>query len=107
LASWAKLLPWQQVANVFQSSWQSVYRPLLKLGDRDPERQITRAECTICLQNHFDLLAEGFLCWILVAIRNTHVRSIAGCPVPLTVVLAKLMAKMPSGNELPVSGTRA
>src|SRR5713226_4212721 len=26
LASWAKLLPWQQVANVFQTSWQSVYR---------------------------------------------------------------------------------
>jgi transposase len=26
LASWSKLLPWQQVADVFQSSWQSVYR---------------------------------------------------------------------------------
>ena len=26
LASWAKLLPWQQVANVFHTSWQSVYR---------------------------------------------------------------------------------
>lgn len=26
LASWAKLLPWQQVANVFRTSWQSVYR---------------------------------------------------------------------------------
>jgi transposase len=26
LASWSKLLPWQQVANVFGTSWQSVYR---------------------------------------------------------------------------------
>jgi hypothetical protein len=26
LASWAKLLPWQQVANVFHTSWQSVFR---------------------------------------------------------------------------------
>jgi transposase len=26
LASWAKLLAWQQVANVFHTSWQSVYR---------------------------------------------------------------------------------
>jgi transposase len=26
LASWAKLLAWQQVANVFRTSWQSVYR---------------------------------------------------------------------------------
>ena len=26
LASWSKLLPWQQVANVFRTSWQSVYR---------------------------------------------------------------------------------
>ena len=26
LASWAKLLPWQQVANLFHTSWQSVYR---------------------------------------------------------------------------------
>ena len=26
LASWSKLLPWQQVANVFHTSWQSVYR---------------------------------------------------------------------------------
>jgi len=26
LASWSKLLPWQQVANVFCTSWQSVYR---------------------------------------------------------------------------------
>lgn len=26
LASWAKLLAWQQVANVFGTSWQSVYR---------------------------------------------------------------------------------
>jgi transposase len=26
LASWAKLLPWQQVANAFHTSWQSVYR---------------------------------------------------------------------------------
>jgi transposase len=26
LASWAKLLPWQQVADVFHTSWQSVYR---------------------------------------------------------------------------------
>ncbi len=26
LASWSKLLAWQQVANVFRTSWQSVYR---------------------------------------------------------------------------------
>jgi transposase len=26
LASWSKLLPWQQVANTFRTSWQSVYR---------------------------------------------------------------------------------
>jgi len=26
LASWAKLLPWQQVANAFRTSWPSVYR---------------------------------------------------------------------------------
>lgn len=26
LAAWSKLLPWQQVANVFHTSWQSVYR---------------------------------------------------------------------------------
>jgi transposase len=26
LASWSKLLPWQQVAKVFHTSWQSVYR---------------------------------------------------------------------------------
>jgi transposase len=26
LASWSKLLPWQQVAKVFRTSWQSVYR---------------------------------------------------------------------------------
>jgi transposase len=26
LASWAKLLTWQQVANTFQTSWQTVYR---------------------------------------------------------------------------------
>lgn len=26
LASWSKLLPWQQVARVFHTSWQSVYR---------------------------------------------------------------------------------
>jgi transposase len=26
LASWSKLLPWQQVANTFGTSWQSVYR---------------------------------------------------------------------------------
>jgi transposase len=26
LASWSKLLPWQQVANTFLTSWQSVYR---------------------------------------------------------------------------------
>jgi transposase len=26
LASWSKLLPWQQVANTFHTSWQSVYR---------------------------------------------------------------------------------
>jgi transposase len=26
LASWSKLLPWQQVANAFRTSWQTVYR---------------------------------------------------------------------------------
>src|SRR5262249_27112015 len=26
LAAWAKLLAWQQVANAFRTSWQSVYR---------------------------------------------------------------------------------
>ena len=26
LAGWAKLLAWQQVANVFRTSWQTVYR---------------------------------------------------------------------------------
>jgi transposase len=33
LASWAKLLPWQQVANRFRTSWQSVYRSVQMVVD--------------------------------------------------------------------------
>jgi transposase len=33
LASWAKLLPWQQVANSFRTSWQSVYRSVTRAVD--------------------------------------------------------------------------